>query len=95
MRMNMEKKAENRTAEVKARLAPSIKRQAEEYLDRYGIKPSQGIAMFYKAIIDAHGLPFELRPNKVTLAAMQEIEEGKGKRYKTYEEALRDIDSEE
>lgn len=49
--------------------------------DEVGLSPSQAIKLFAKAVINYGGIPFELKakqPNADTLAAIQELEQGKG-----------------
>ena len=49
--------------------------------DEVGLSPSQAIKLFAKAVINYGGIPFELKgrqPNAITLAAMQELENGDG-----------------
>lgn len=46
-----------------------------------GLSPSQAIKLFAQAVINYGGIPFELKrkqPNKITVQAMSELEEGKG-----------------
>lgn len=89
--MNTEKKS----VEVKARMAPSLKKDAERYLGNYQITASQAINFFYRAVVEAKGLPFDLRPNAKTLAAMDEHDRAALKTYSSYEDMMKDIDSEE
>ncbi len=49
--------------------------------DEVGLSPSQALKLFAKAVINYGGIPFELkvkRPNEITIAAMQELENGQG-----------------
>ncbi len=49
--------------------------------DEVGLSPSQALKLFAKAVINYGGIPFELRaktPNAQSLAAIQELESGKG-----------------
>ena len=51
--------------------------------DEVGLSPSQAIKLFAKAVINYGGIPFELkgkRPNAITIAAMQELENGQGQK---------------
>ena len=47
-----------KTANVVARVEPSVKEQAESILSEMGITASMGINMFYRQIIAERGLPF-------------------------------------
>lgn len=86
--------AERKTAEVKSRIEPSVKKEATKYLKQYDISLSHGIKLFLLEVVAAKGLPFDLRPNKETLAAMEEIEKGGLKTYSSYEDMMKDIDDE-
>ncbi len=49
--------------------------------DEVGLSPSQAIKLFARAVINYGGIPFELKakqPNSVTVAAIQELSQGKG-----------------
>ena len=49
--------------------------------DEVGLSPSQAIKLFARAVINYGGIPFELKakqPNSVTIAAIQELSQGKG-----------------
>ncbi|MFI4937289.1 MAG: type II toxin-antitoxin system RelB/DinJ family antitoxin [Candidatus Berkiellales bacterium] len=85
---------ERKSIEVKSRMEPSLKAQAEKYLRNYDINISHGIKLFFQAVVQAKGLPFDLRPNKETQEAMDEHKKGKLKTYNTYDEMMKDIDKE-
>jgi DNA-damage-inducible protein J len=86
---------ERKTAEVKARIEPSLKKAAEKYLKHYDISASHGIKLFFQAVVDAKGLPFDLRPSKETKEAMAEHKTGNLKTYSSYDDMMADIDSED
>ena len=70
-----------KTASVRARMEPSIKKRAEMVLSRIGISPSEAINVFYRRIAIDKGIPFSLDiPNAETRAAIRELESGKGVR---------------
>ncbi len=50
-----------KSANVYARIEPSVKEQAESILSSLGIPASNAVNMFYKQIILRRGLPFEVR----------------------------------
>lgn len=85
---------ERKSVEVKSRMAPSLKKEAEKYLRSYDINISHGIKLFFQAVVQARGLPFDLRPNEETKEAMNEHKKGKLKTYDTYDEMMKDIDKE-
>ncbi len=52
-----------KTANVLARVEPSVKEQAEKILEQLGIPVSTAINMLYKQIIITQSLPFRLSLN--------------------------------
>ena len=82
-----------KTAMIRARTEPRIKKQAELVLDHLGITPTQIINMLYKKIIMENGLPFDVKiPNKTTLKAMEDVEKNRNlRKFKNSEEFLRDL----
>ena len=59
-----------------------------------GLSPSQAIKLFAKAVINYGGIPFELKtkqPNRVTIKAIEELEEGKGFKSKNITELFSDL----
>jgi len=62
--------------------------------DEIGLSPSQAIKLFAKAVINYGGIPFELkgkRPNAMTIAAMQELESGQGKKVSDINQLFGDL----
>ena len=76
---------EIKEAVVKARIEPSLKRETEMILDGPGISATEAIRMSLAQVRLQKGLPFEVRiPNAATLAAINELESGKGGRLRLY-----------
>ena len=73
-----------KSANLYARIEPSIKEQAESILAALGIPASSAITMFYRQIILNQGLPFEVKlpPHPLDIRAMtaaqldRELEKG-------------------
>lgn len=66
---------------ISIRIDHETKLEFTQVCEDIGLSPSQAIKLFTKAVINYGGIPFELRrkqPNKITLQAMQELNEGKG-----------------
>ena len=81
-----------KTAMTHARLTPEVKQQAEAILKELGISISAAYEMFYRQIIAHQGIPFDLRiPNKNTIQAMREAREGRGTKYESVEQMLKDL----
>lgn len=61
-----------KTAFVRARIEPSIKKKAETVLSQIGISPSEAINVFYRRIANDKGMPFSLNvPNAETRKAIE------------------------
>lgn len=70
-----------KTDMISTRIDHGTKLEFTQVCEDIGLSPSQAIKLFAKAVINYGGIPFELRkkqPNKITLQAMQELDEGKG-----------------
>ncbi len=62
-----------KTAMIRARLEPDLKRDAETVFSTLGLSPTEAITLFYKQVTLHHGLPFEVRiPNAETRDALQQ-----------------------
>ena len=60
-----------KTAMIRARLEPGLKRDAEMVFSTLGLSPTEAITLFYKQVTLHHGLPFEVRiPNAETREAL-------------------------
>jgi len=72
-----------KTEIISTRIEPGMKIEFTHVCEEIGLSPSQAIKLFAKAVINYGGIPFELKtkqPNKNTIQAMQEVEEGQGHR---------------
>ena len=71
-----------RTATVQARIEPKLKNNVEDILAALGINTTDAINIFFKQILLANGIPFEVKiPNAETRKAIAEARKGKGKRF--------------
>jgi len=77
-----------KTAFVRARIEPSIKKKAEMVLSKIGISSSEAINVFYRRIVADKGIPFSLNvPNAETRKAIKNARLRKNlKTFKTQEE---------
>jgi addiction module antitoxin, RelB/DinJ family len=56
-----------KTAMIRARIEPKLKRNVDKLFDRLGLSASEAITIFYKQIELNKGLPFKIKiPNEVT-----------------------------
>lgn len=83
----------NKAATINARIEPGLKLQAEEILHKLGLSPAEAIRIFYSQICLKNGLPFDVKiPNKKTQHAIDQLESGKGERFKTMNDVWDSID---
>lgn len=86
---------------LNVRVDKEIKRSAEAIADALGMNLSTAVNIFLRQMISAGGMPFDvrLRPNAVTLQAMQETEDilsgrAQSRSYGTVQELFEDLDRE-
>jgi DNA-damage-inducible protein J len=72
------------TSEIRSRIEPDLKDEAQAVLGRVGLNISDAIRLFLRQVVAARGLPFEIReyPNATTQAAMLEARQTRA-RYDT------------
>ena len=67
----------SKTAMLRARVDPSLKKEAEAVLDMLGLNATTAITMFYKQIVQHRGLPFQaVVPNETTQKAIEQAAHG-------------------
>jgi len=77
---------------VKARIPQDVKDRAVLALEKMGLNTSDVIRMVMMRVADEGKLPFEVKtPNKKTLSAMSELDEGKGKRFESADSLFDDL----
>ena len=84
-----------KTAFVRARIEPSIKKKAETVLSKIGISSSEAINVFYRRIVSDKGIPFSLNiPNAETRKAIANVRAKKNLRtvsFETFAKEMREI----
>lgn len=83
-----------KTEIISTRIDRDSKLEFTNVCEEIGLSPSQAIKLFAKAVINYGGIPFELKrkqPNKVTLQAMKELEEGKGHKVNSTSELFSEL----
>ena len=81
---------------VRARIDPDTKERATEALEKMGLSVSDAIRLLMLRIADEHRLPFEIKaPNATTRKAIAELESGKGKRFKTVDSLMADMNADD
>ncbi|TVR36389.1 MAG: type II toxin-antitoxin system RelB/DinJ family antitoxin [Balneolaceae bacterium] len=83
-----------KTATVRARIEPGLKKETERILDQLGLNTTEAIRIFFKQIKLQRGLPFEMKiPNETTHQAIIEAKERKDvKEFEAIEELFEDLD---
>lgn len=77
---------------VRARIDSDTKARATEALTAMGLTVSDAIRLLLRRVAEEKRLPFSVQvPNSSTLAAMKELDEGKGQRFDSAEELFRDL----
>ena len=81
----------NQNAVVRARINGEIKERAATVLASMGLTISDMMRITLIKVAQDKALPFSLAPNKETIAAMQELDEGKGKRFQSAEDLFSEL----
>ena len=77
---------------VRARIDTNTKERAADALEAMGLSISDAIRLLMLRIADERRLPFEVKvPNTRTQKAMAELEAGKGKRFRSIESFMEDL----
>jgi DNA-damage-inducible protein J len=80
------------TTMVHVRIDEKLKEDATKTLAAMGISVSDAVRMLLTRIAAENALPFEVRvPNPLTVKAMQEADQGKGKRFETAEALFEEL----
>jgi DNA-damage-inducible protein J len=81
---------------VRARIDRKTKREAEVVLAAIGLDSSSAFRLMMTRIAAEKALPFEpLVPNSATLDAMRETRAGKGKKFKTVDALMADLNADD
>lgn len=83
-----------KTATVRARMEPGLKKETERILDQLGLNTTDAIRIFFKQVKLQRGLPFEMKiPNETTHQAIVEAKAGQNlEEFETTEELFEDLD---
>ena len=77
---------------VRARIDPRLKEEAGAALKECGLTISEAIRLLLVRVAKEKRLPFELyEPNRETLEAMDELDSGGGKSFKTMDDLMNDL----
>jgi DNA-damage-inducible protein J len=79
-------------AVLRARISEEVKNEAAAVLAGMGLTVSDACRIFLTKVAREKALPFELNtPNRDTIEAMQELDEGRGLKYNSTEEFFKDM----
>jgi DNA-damage-inducible protein J len=68
----------SKTATIRTRIEPSLKREVEDILSQLGLTASETVQLLYRQIKLQRGLPFEVRiPNALTARTLKASKAGK------------------
>jgi len=68
----------SKSATIRARIEPSLKKEAESLLSKMGLSATQAITIFYRQIKMRKGLPFNIViPNKTTRKTLEDTDTGR------------------
>lgn len=68
----------SKSATIRARIEPSLKKEAESLLNKMGLSATQAITIFYRQIKMRKGLPFNIViPNKTTRKTLEDTDVGR------------------
>ncbi len=68
----------NKTATVRARMEPGLKKEAEHLLEELGLSATEAITLFYRQVTLRKGLPFDVViPNAATRRTLENTDKGR------------------
>jgi DNA-damage-inducible protein J len=68
----------SKSATIRARIEPSLKKEAENLLSKMGLSATQAITLFYRQIALRKGLPFNVAiPSKTTRRTLENTDAGR------------------
>ena len=81
---------------VRARIDAHTKERASDALEAMGLSISDAIRLLMLRVADEKRLPFEVRvPNSQTRRAINELETGKGKKFRSVETLMADLNADD
>ena len=83
-----------KTAMIRARTEPELKKQAERVFHAIGLNQTDAINLFYRQVVLQHGLPFAVKiPNAETRKAIKELSSGGGETFETVDDLFAELDA--
>lgn len=82
-----------KTTMIHARLPIDLKEEVAQILKDIGLSATEAITLFYTQVRMHKGLPFLVKiPNKTTLKAMKDADEGRTFEFATFEEMRKHLE---
>ncbi len=79
-------------SQVQIRLNKELKEKATILFNQLGMSLSEAVRTFLTQAVAEQGMPFKAHiPNNTTIDSFKELENGGGTRYKTAEDAFKDL----
>jgi len=80
-----------KTAMIRARTEPDLKREAESVFHELGLSQTEAINLFYRQVVLQHGLPFRVAiPNAASRAAIEAARRGDGELFDSPDDLFAD-----
>lgn len=85
----------NKTAEVRTRVEPKLKKEAGKIFKELGLNESEGVRLLLKGLVLHKGIPFDFKiPNEETLKAMEDVDKGNfSKGFSNVDELMDELNS--
>ena len=78
-------------AVIRARVNREVKEKAAAVLAAMGLTISDMMRMTLIKVVQEKALPFDPSPNEETIAAMRELDDGKGKRFSSADDLFSEL----
>jgi len=81
---------------VQTRIDGTIKNEAAAVLATMGLTVSDAVRLLLTKVAREHAFPFDITtPNATTVAAIKELEEGKGARFDSVKDLMADLNADD
>ena len=83
-----------KTAEVKTRVEPKLKKESKKIFKKLGLSESEGVRLLLKGLVIHKGIPFEFKiPNEETIKAIEDARKRRNlsKAYTDIDEMFEDL----
>ncbi|MBF0410114.1 MAG: type II toxin-antitoxin system RelB/DinJ family antitoxin [Candidatus Riflebacteria bacterium] len=85
----------SKTTMIHARLPLDLKEDVAAILKQLGLSATEAITLFYSQVRLHKGIPFDVKiPNKTTIKAMQEADEGKTINFDSFDKMMQHLNDE-